>query len=196
MPVSSAVTFVYAFTMQPKTPFIFSMPPLLAWPLAVTTSIALLIAAALMFAGSGEPRETEVDGTDGTPEVTQQVSATEQAIYLGLLIVPVGLIPVVARRKRMNTLRWSIAGVGVGFVQLMTQLIFLHPLMVLIAIVYLRSQPPAAPATSLNAPDAPVPAAQGAVSDAVEFVDAPPKEEPPPPPVRRRPTRRRRRPRL
>ena len=179
--------------MQSKTPFIFSMPPLLAWPLAATTSIALLIAAALLFAGSGDPSETEVEGAGETPEVTQQVSSTEQAIYLGLLIVPVGLIPVIARRKRMNTLRWSIAGVGVGFVQLMTQLIFAHPLMVLIALVYLRSQPLAVPATSLNAP---APGAREAVSDAVEFVEAPPEEQPAPPPVRRRPTRRRRRPRL
>ena len=168
------------------------MPPLLAWPLAVTTSIALLIAAALMFAGSGAPAETGMEGTDEESEVVQQVSATEQAIYLGLLIVPVGLIPVVARRKRMSTMRWSIAGVGVGFVQLLTQLIFIHPLMVLVALIYLRAQPQAAPSTALNAP---APGAREAASE-VQFVETPPPEEQPaPPPVRRRPTRRRRRPR-
>lgn len=180
--------------MQSKTPFLFSMPPLFAWPLAVTTSIALLLAAALLFGGSAEQSETTAQDTDETTEVTRQVSSTEQAIYLGLLIVPVGLIPMMARRKRMNTMRWSIAGVGVGFLQLVTQMIFVHPLMVLLALVYLRPRPPAAPA--------PAPDVRSSEVREAESADAPPDQgsalpdQGSAPPVRRRPPRRRRRPRF
>ena len=174
--------------MQKKTPFLFSMPPLFAWPLAVTTSIALLLAAALMFGGSAEQSETTAQDTDETTEVTRQASSTEQAVYLGLLIVPVGLIPMMARRKRMNTMRWSIAGVGVGFLQLVTQMIFVHPLMVLLALVYLRPRPPAAPAP---APDV----RSSEVQDA-GTVDALPPVQAASAPARRRPPRRRRRPRF
>ena len=168
--------------MQSKTPFLFSMPPLFAWPLAFMTSIALLLAAALMFGGTAEQSETPTQDTDETTEVTRQVSSTEQAVYLGLLIVPVGLIPMMARRKRMNTMRWSIAGVGVGFLQLVTQMIFVHPLMVLLALVYLRAKPPAAPAVT---PDVRAPGAQDAPSPGGSST-----------PARRRPPRRRRRPRF
>ncbi len=173
--------------MQSKTPFLFSMPPLFAWPLAVTTSIALLLAAALMFGGSAEPSETTAQDTDETTEVTRQASSTEQAVYLGLLIVPVGLIPMMARRKRMNTMRWSIAGVGVGFLQLVTQMIFVHPLMVLLALVYLRPRPPAAPA--------PAPDVRSSEVQKADSADALP-DQGAAPPVRRRPPRRRRRPRF
>ena len=174
--------------MQSKAPFLFSMPPLFAWPLAVTTSIALLLAAALMFGGTAEQNETPAQDTDEAAEVTRQVSSTEQAIYLGLLIVPVGLIPMMARRKRMNTMRWSIAGVGVGFLQLVTQMIFVHPLMVLLALVYLRSNPPAAP---VPGPDV----RSSEVQDAGP-VDAQPSAQASSAPARRRPPRRRRRPRF
>ncbi len=185
--MSSAARVVYASGMQPKTPFLFSMPPLFAWPLAFMTSIALLLAAALMFAGATEPSETAAQDADEPQEVTREVSSTEQAVYLGLLIVPVGLIPMMARRKRMNTMRWSIAGVGVGFLQLVTQMIFVHPLMVLLALVYLRSQPRAAPA--------PAPDVRSSEALDSESVEAPPSPGPAPTP-RRRPPRRRRRPRF
>ncbi len=173
--------------MQSKAPFLFSMPPLFAWPLAVTTSIALLLAAALMFGGTAEQNETPAQDTDEVTEVTREVSSVEQAVYLGLLIVPVGLIPMMARRKRMNTMRWSIAGVGVGFLQLVTQMIFVHPLMVLLALVYLRPRPPAAPA--------PAPDVRSSEVQEAEPVDAPP-DQGAAPPARRRPPRRRRRPRF
>jgi len=176
---------VYAFGMQSKTPFLFSMPPLFAWPLAFTTSIALLLAAALMFSGPDTQSETAAQETDGTQEVTREVSSTEQIVYLGLLIVPVGLIPMMARRKRMNTLRWSIAGVGVGFLQLVTQMIFVHPLMVLLALVYLRPRPPAEPAVT---PDMRASEARDA-----DPVDVSPTERSVPPARRRLPRRRRRR---
>lgn len=177
--MSSASAVVYASGMQSKTPFLFSMSPLFAWPLAFFTSIALLLAAALVFGGTAEQSETPAQDTDETTEVTRQVSSTEQAVYLGLLIVPVGLIPMMARRKRMNTMRWSIAGVGVGFLQLVTQMIFVHPLMVLLALVYLRAKPPAEPAVT---PDVRAPEAQDVPS--VEGSSTP---------ARRRPLRRRRR---
>ena len=176
--------------MQRKTPFLFSMPPLFAWPLAVTSGIALLLAAALMFSGPDTQGETTASETDETQEVTRQASSTEQAVYLGLLIVPVGLIPMMARRKRMNTMRWSIAGVGVGFLQLVTQIIFVHPLMVLLALIYLRPSPP--PAEPAVVSDLRLPGTRAA-----EPMDAPSEqEEPPLPPTRRRPPRRRRRPRF
>ena len=167
------------------------MPPLFAWPLAFMSSIALLLAAALLFGEPAPQSEIEGQGADETPEVTRQVGAVEQAVYLGLLIVPVGLIPTMARRKRVNGMRWSIAGVGVGFVYLMTQLPFLHPLIVLLALVYLRPQPPAASVAVADAfaPSVPETGGHGAV-----FVDTSPADEPAVP-VRRRPLRRRRRPR-
>ena len=174
--------------MQSKTPFLFSMPPLFAWPLAVTTGIALLLAAALLFGGSATETETATPGDDEAAAVTRQPGSVEQAAYLGLLIVPVGLIPVMARRKRMNAMRWSIAGVAVGFVQLVTQIILVHPLMVLLALVYLR--PAQQPAPLAAAPDMSSPEAQDAGS-----VDTPPSLESAPP-ARRRPPRRRRRPRF
>ena len=177
--------------MQSKTPFLFSMPPLFAWPMAVTTSIALLLAAALMFTGSDAPAETPAQDAGETEEAPREVSSMEQAVYLGLLVVPVGLIPMMARRKRMNAMRWSIAAVGVGFLQLVSQVIFVHPLMVLLALVFLRPNPPAAPS--------PVDAR---AAGALEAADGAPAPEAPPPvegsgePARRRPPRRRRRPRF
>ncbi len=171
--------------MQKKTPFLFSMSPLFAWPLAFFTSIALLLAAALMFGGTAEQSETPAQDTDETIEVTRQVSSTEQTVYLGLLIVPVGLIPLMARRKRMNSMRWSIAGVGVGFLQLVTQMIFVHPLMVLLALIYLRPRPPAEPVAT--------PDVRATEPQARESVEAPPSPGPAPTPRRRLPRRRRRR---
>ena len=133
--------------MQSKTPFLFSMPPLFAWPLAVTTSIALLLAAALMFGGSAEPSETTAQDTDETTEVTRQASSTEQAVYLGLAHRAGRADPhdgsPQAHEHHAMVHRWRV---GVGFLQLVTQMIFVHPLMVLLALVYLRPRPPAAPA--------------------------------------------------
>ena len=185
--VSSTGVVVYASSMQKKTPFLFSMPPLFAWPLAFMTSIALLLAAALVFGEPAPETETGAGDADEAPAVAREVSPVEQAVYLGLLIVPVGLIPMMARRKGMRAMRWSIAGVGVGFLQLVTQMIFVHPLMVLLALVYLRPQPPAALA--------PAPDVRSSGPQNPEPVEALPSQASAPP-ARRRPPRRRRRPRF
>lgn len=191
------------------------MHPLYAWPLAVLTSAALIFALPLAFVepaaegqGAAEAPEEAVapertsgeasteasdDAAEGTSAPREMLSTTGVVVLIGLLVGSVGLIPVMARRKGMRAMWWSVGGVGTGFLYLFTGgLPLLHPLMVLLALVFLRANAPAAPATALNAP---VPGAQRRESDEVRFVEAPPEEEPPPPPARRRPTRRRRRPR-
>lgn len=208
--MSSAALVVYAFGMQQRTPFIFSMPPLYAWPLAFMTSIALLLATALVFSDGSADTEMPADNgaatqeTDEEPAETRQASPVEAAVYIGLLVLPVGLIPMMARRKRMNSMRWSIAGVGVGFIQLITQIIFVHPLMVLLALVYLRPPLPTAPAAAMDVPPSASLEATGrraapteAPPAATTSTDAPSAdtqpEDAPDAPARRRPPRRRRR---
>ena len=213
--MSSMGAFVYASDMQQRTPFLFSMHPLYAWPLAIVTSTALIFALPLAFVGPAAEGEgatgvsedaaavgetPEVASTEAPDDVAEDppargevLSTTGVVVLIGLLVGSVGLIPMMARRKGMKAMWWSMGGVGAGLLYLFTGgLPLVHPLMVLLALVFLRAQPPAAPATSLNAP---VPGAQRRESDEVRFVEAPPQEEPPPPPVRRRPPRRRRRPR-
>ena len=157
---------MYACPMQPKTPFLFSMPPLFAWPLAVTTTVALILAVHLMFSepsttaesGVGAPEDASPSAgsaegdpaTDPSEDATatrQRIDPTGFVILMGLLVVPVGLIPLMARRKRMKALWWAVAGVGTGLMHvLMGGLPLVHPLMVLLALVFLR---PTLPATSL-----------------------------------------------
>ena len=148
--------------MQPKTPFLFSMPPLFAWPLAVTTTIALILAVHLMFSepstiaesGVGAPEDASSSAGSAEGDPATDATATRQtldltgvAILIGLLVAPVGLIPLMARRKRMKALWWAVAGVGTGLMHvLMGGLPLVHPLMVLLALVFLR---PTLPATSL-----------------------------------------------
>ncbi len=191
------------------------MHPLYAWPLAIVTSAALIFALPLAFVepmaegegatgvseGAAASEETsEEDSTDAPDDAAEDppaqrgmLSTMGVVVLIGLLVGSVGLIPLMARRKGLKAMWWSTGGVGAGFLYLFTGgLPLVHPLMVLLALVFLRAQPPAAPATSLNAP---VPGAQQRESDEVRFVEAPPEEEPPPPPARRRPPRRRRRPR-
>ena len=116
MAVSSRGAVVYASGMQSKTPFLFSMPPLFAWAFAVTTSIALLLALLLMFTETTVESEEGTQGIEEAPVERQVLSSTGQAVFIGLLIGSVGLTPLMARRKRMSATRWSIAGVGTGFV--------------------------------------------------------------------------------
>ena len=186
------------------------MHPLYAWPLAVLTSAAIVFALPLAFvepAAEGEsvtdasvetaaPGEASTEASDGaaedSPASREMLSTAGVVVLIALLVGSVGLIPMMARRKGMKAMWWSMGGVGAGFLYLFTGgLPLIHPLMVLLALVYMRAQPPATPATALNAP---LPGAQEPVSE-VRFVEAPPEKEPDPPPVRRRPTRRRRRPR-
>ena len=153
---------MYACPMQPKTPFLFSMPPLFAWPLAVTTTVALILAVHLMFSepsttaesGVGAPEDASPSAGSAEGDPATDATATRQtldltgvAILIGLLVAPVGLIPLMARRKRMKALWWAVAGVGTGLMHvLMGGLPLVHPLMVLLALVFLR---PTLPATSL-----------------------------------------------
>lgn len=196
--VSSVGAVVYASGMQQKTPFLFSMPPLFAWPLAFATSIALVLSVFLMFTESppeGEgpaeaPAEAPASGDDSeeAPMPGQTLTSTGQALLLGLLIVSVGLIPVMARRKRMKTLWWSVAGVGTGFLYLLLGgLPLVHPLMLLLALVYMR---PSLPVEVVASPDV-----RSVGSLPTGPVDPQPETRSVSSP-RRRPPRRRRRPRF
>ena len=159
------------------------MPPVFAALLGFTSSLALLFAIALVFASpeaDGEPAPS--DGADEA--AVRQVDPLEQAAYLALLIVPVGLIPMTARRKGRNGTRWAAAGVGAGLAQLLLPGFPIHPLMPLLTLVFLRPRalagPPsgelrrmdgeaAAPAPALPAE---IPASDGASADASK--EAPP----------------------
>ena len=118
------------------------MPPAFAALLGVTSSLALLFAVVLVFTDPPADGET-APAADGTEDAAvRQADPLEQAVYLGLLIVPVGLIPMVARRKRRNGTRWAAAGVGAGFVYLLAPFIFfVHPLVPLLTLVFLRARP-------------------------------------------------------
>lgn len=166
------------------------MPPVFAALLGFTSSLALLFAVAIVFADSdADSADAPADGTDEA--AVRQADPLEQAAYLGLLIIPVGLIPMTARRKGRNGTRWAAAGVGAGLVQLLVPIIFIHPLMPLLTLVFLRPHTLAAPPSGeLRRTDrgtaAPA-AALGASTPA--SVDAPREE----PPARRRSGLRRRR---
>ena len=150
------------------------MPALIAWPLAVVSGLALLVGLLLVFAG--------------TP--------FDQPVYITALFGPVGLVPLIARWKRMSVLRWSIGAVLLSVGQIALQAIFIHPIFVLLAALY--HHPPAPP----------LPPSQGlgdaamANADATEERSSPPESaaivEAPPTPreqtrlLRRRQSRRRR----
>ena len=107
--------------MGRRLPFLFNMPAVAAWPLAIVTGLALLIGLLLVFAG--------------TP--------FDQPVYITALFGPVGLVPLIARWKRMSVFRWSIGAVVLAVGQMALQAIFIHPLFVLLAVLY--HQPPAPP---------------------------------------------------
>ncbi|MCY4624395.1 MAG: hypothetical protein OXC99_05265 [Chloroflexi bacterium] len=183
--------------MQTKTPFLFAMPPLFAWPLAITTSVALIIAVHLVFSEPSMATEgdaevaaeaTAVEGADEAPVAGQMLSTTGVTLLIGVLILSVGLIPMMARRKRMKVLWWSVGGVGTGFMHLLLGgLPLVHPLMLLLALVYMRSSPPVELAAS---PD--VRSVGSLSTGAVEAQPEPRSASSP----RRRVPRRRRRPRF
>ena len=128
------------------------MPPVFAVLLGFTSSLALLFAVALAFADPDADSEPP-PVTDGAEEAAvRRAGPLEQAAYLGLLVVPVGLIPMTARRKGRNGTRWAAAGVGAGLVQLLAPIVFIHPLMPLLTLVFLRPGPLGGPP-----PDGPLP---------------------------------------
>lgn len=166
------------------------MPPVFAALLGFTSSLALLFAVAIVFADSdadGQP--APADGTDEA--AVRQADPLEQAAYLGLLIIPVGLIPMTARRKGRNGTRWAAAGVGAGLVQLLLPIIFIHPLMPLLTLVFLRPRAAAEspPSGELRQPDRDPPPTAPLGTSAAASVDATREE----PPARRRGGLRRRR---
>ena len=117
------------------------MPPVFAVLLGYTSSLAILFAVALAFTNPEADSES-LPVADGTEEAAvRRAGPLEQAAYLGLLIVPVGLIPMTARRKGRNGTRWAAAGVGAGLVQLLAPIVFIHPLMPLLTLVFLRPGP-------------------------------------------------------
>ena len=161
------------------------MPPVFAALLGFTSSLALLFAVALVFTNpesDGEP--APADGADEA--AVRQVDPLEQAAYLGLLIIPVGLIPMTARRKGRNGTRWAAAGVGAGLAQLLLPGFPIHPLMPLLTLVFLRPRslagPPSGELRRMDADDggaapaaalpAEIPASAGASADTAR--EAPP----------------------
>ena len=175
------------------------MPPLFAWMLAITTSFALVLAVNLVFVepsvenGSSAEvpaeGETSAEASEEAPAPRQVLSSTGRTALIILLVVSVGFIPLMARRKRKKTIWWSAAAVATGFLYLLAGgLPLIHPLILLLALVFIRPSLPAVPAV---VSDLRLPGTQTAAP-----MDAPSEqEEPPTPPTRRRPPRRRRRPR-
>ena len=137
------------------------MPPVFAVLLGFTSSLAILFAVALAFTDPESDSEPP-PVADGTEEAAvRRAGPLEQAAYLGLLIVPVGLIPMTARRKGRNGTRWAAAGVGAGLVQLLAPIIFIHPLMPLLTLLFLRPGPLGGPAP----PGGPLPGGESRPSD-------------------------------
>ena len=141
------------------------MPPVFAVLLGYTSSLAILFAVALAFAdpeSDSEPAPV-VDGAEDA--AVRRAGPLEQAAYLGLLIVPVGLIPMTARRKGRNGTRWAAAGVGAGLVQLIAPTVFIHPLMPLLTLVFLRPGPLGWPAPGGTPPGGPMPGGESRPAD-------------------------------
>ncbi len=109
--------------MRKGAPFLFNMSALAAWPLAYVLGIALLVGLLIIFGGG----------------------AYDSQVYVAALFGPVGLTPLIARWKGMSTIRWTIGAAVMSIVQIAAPVIFLHPVTVLLAIVF--HQPPA-PAAS------------------------------------------------
>ena len=114
--------------------FLFSMPPLFAWPLAVSSGIFLWLTAVLVFLG------TPLYGL---------------VLYL-LLVVPVGVTPLIARMKRRGIWQWTLTVVGLAAVQLAIRyvpsvplpVLLLHPIIPALALVYERATPPPTPTSN------------------------------------------------
>ena len=95
------------------------MSPMAAWPIAVLTSFVLLGGVVLAFDGS----------------------RAWTAIYIGTLVLPVGFIPTLARSKRMNSAKWTVGAVFFAVIQMLSGFIFVHPLVVLLALFFIRPEP-------------------------------------------------------
>ena len=156
------------------------MPPLFAWPLAVTSGIFLVLTAVLVFL------DTPLNGL----------------VFFFLLVVPVGVTPLIARKKRRNIWHWTLAVVGLAAVQLAIPylpsvplpVLLLHPIIPALALVYERATPPPTPTS--NDSETPAGDAPGAARmNEVTFVDMPPARSTSRERVRRRKPRRRRPPR-
>ena len=160
--------------------FLFSMPPLFAWPLAVASGTFLVLTAVLVFLN------TPLNGL----------------VFFLLLVVPVGVTPLIARMKRRSVWHWTLAVVGLAAVQLAIPylpsvplpVLLLHPIIPALALVYERATPP--PTPTPNDSETPAGDAPGAARmNEVTFVDMPPARSTSRERVRRRKPRRRRPPR-
>ena len=163
--------------MGRRLPFLFNMPALAAWPLAILTGLALLVGLLLIFGG--------------TPY--------DQPVYVTALFGPVGMVPLIARWKRMSVFRWSIGTVVLAVGQVALQAIFIHPVIALLAVLYHQPPAPTLPPSQGIGGGA---AANAGTADTTEKRPSPPEsvvflEAPPAPPgetrlLRHRQSRRRR----
>lgn len=113
--------------MRVRLPFLFNMPALAAWPLAFATGIAVLFGLLLVFGG--------------TP--------LDQPVFVAALFGPVAFVPLIARWKRMSVIRWTIGVVVMAIAQIALLMIFLHPITVLLAVMFHHPPgPKAAPDTA------------------------------------------------
>ena len=141
--------------------FLFSMPPLFAWPLAVASGTFLVLTAVLVFL------DTPLNGL----------------VFFFLLVVPVGVTPLIARKKRRNIWQWTLATVGLATVQLVIPyvpsvplpVLLLHPIIPALVLVYERATPPTTPTS--NDSETPAGDSPGAARmNEVTFVDMPPQQ--------------------
>ena len=160
--------------------FLFSMPALFAWPLAVASGIFLVLTAVLVFLD--------------TP--------LSSLVFFLFLVVPVGVTPLIARMKRRSIWQWTLTVVGLSAVQLAIPylpsvplpVLLLHPIIPVLALAYERATPPPTPTPDgSEAPAGDTPSA--ARLNEVTFVDMPPQRSTSQERVRRRRPRRRRPPR-
>ncbi len=161
--------------MSRRLPFLFNMPALMAWPLAVVSGLALLIGLSLVFADT----------------------AYNFRVYITALFGPVGLVPLIARWKRMSLIRWSAGVVMLAIVQgvLPTQPL-LHPMPVLLAAVYHRPPAPPLPPSQgigdINMANAGAAEERSSPRESAVIVEAPPAPRRETGLIRRRTSRRRR----
>ena len=113
--------------MGVRLPFLFNMPALAAWPLGFFGGIALLVGLLLVFGGT----------------------SLDQPVFVAALFGPVAFVPLIARWKRMSLIRWTAGVVVLAVLQVVLLMIFLHPITVLLAIVFHHPpRPNAAPEPS------------------------------------------------
>ena len=156
--------------MHGRLPFLFNMPALAAWPLAFVAGIAVLVSLLLMFGNT----------------------AYDRSAFIAALFGPVAFVPLIARWKGMSLIRWTAGVVVMALLQIALLMIFLHPITVLLAVVFHHPpRPQAMPESSAPVAEAEEAPPQPAADIAPRPVDLPALNRPRRPGPRRSNRRRR-----